>query len=460
MSIPKAGNNRLNYLIERFVGNSFTRAEMEELLRFVEEGHGEQLQSALERQWQVARERGVAAETNWDLLFQRMMLQSRRMDGADQLSGAVEVDGSGQLSGVPEMEPAPRRRRSKRRRWSAIAVVFLFLIGGGAAFRIFYIRPAQASRPAVVTRRYKNDVQPGGDKAILTLADGTSIVLDSANNGTLSMQGNTKVLKLGSGRLTYEATHHPPGDASLVYNTISTPRGGQYQIELPDGSKVWLNATSSLRFPTAFAGRERQVQLSGEAYFEVAASAHQPFSVAVFAGEPGKGQPLQQVEVLGTQFDVMAYTDENLVKTTLLTGAVQIGGVFGGRKTQLAPGEQAQLVRGSGAGAGVSGGGAGVSGAGAGASSVHVVADADADVDAAIAWKNGYFDFNKADIQTIMRQLSRWYDVEVSFRGDESKGRIFWGGIQRNLPLSAVFGILDKSGVQFAIDGKKVVVNL
>ncbi len=451
MSTHQTGNNtgnnkRLNYLIEKFIGNSFTRAEMEELLRFVEEGHEEELQSALERQWQVAGERGAAAETNWDLLFQRMILQSRRMDGAEHLSGAMEMSGVGQLSGVVEMEPGLRRRRLKRRRWSAIAVVFLFLIGGGAAFRIFFIRPARASRPAVVTRRYKNDVQPGGDKAILTLADGSSIVLDSANNGTLSVQGNTKVLKLASGRLTYETTGHAAGDGSLVFNTISTPRGGQYQIELPDGSKVWLNATSSLRFPTAFTGKERQVQLSGEAYFEVAPGAHQPFSVAVFAGEPGKGRPLQQVEVLGTEFNVMAYADENMVKTTLLTGAVQVGGISGGRKTQLAPGEQAQLIHDN------------ASGASADASGMNVVADAD--IDAAIAWKNGYFDFNKADIQTIMRQLSRWYNVEVSFRGDGSKDRIFFGGIQRNLPLSAVFGILERSGVQFSIDGKKVVVNL
>lgn len=420
MRIYQTGPERLNYLVEKYITNSFSRAEMEELFQLVDEGHEEELYAALERQWQLAREKGVAAETNWDLLFQKMMLQSREMDGL--------------------VAPSPRRKRPLvRRRWSVAAIFFLFLCAGGAAFRIFRVSPAPAIRSIPFASRYKNDVQPGGNKAILTLSDGSSIVLDSAHNGTLSVQGSAKVLKSANGQLVYESVNHKGGDRSLVFNTISTPRGGQYQIGLPDGSKVWLNATSSLRFPTAFTGKERRVELSGEAYFEVAPNSHQPFSVAVFAGEPGKGQALQQVEVLGTEFNVMAYTDENIVKTTLLTGAVQIAGPTGARTAQLKPGEQAQLVRDD-------------------VQGIHVVEDAD--TEAAIAWKNGYFNFGKADIQTIMRQLSRWYDVDVSFRGNGNKDRIFWGGIQRNLRLSAVLGILERSGVEFTIDGRKVVVNL
>jgi ferric-dicitrate binding protein FerR (iron transport regulator) len=253
----------------------------------------------------------------------------------------------------------------------------------------------------------------------------------------LSMQGNTKVIKLAGGQLAYQGKG-PGVAASPVYNTISTPRGGQYQIMLPDGSKVWLDAGSSLRFPTSFTGSTREVQLTGEAYFEVSHDPHQPFAVAVFSGEPGKGRPLQQVEVLGTSFNVMAYPEEALLKTTLLEGAVQVGDAVT-RSVRMKPGDQVlqQRVQGT---------------------ALRVVDDAD--VDAAVAWKNGYFDFNKADIETIMRQLARWYDVEVSFRGNGSRDKQFFGGIQRNLPLSAIFRILEKSGVVFSIDGKKVIVDL
>jgi ferric-dicitrate binding protein FerR (iron transport regulator) len=341
------------------------------------------------------------------------------------------------------LSPVNRRRRLRRnRRWFVLSLCLLLLTGGaGILIRMHSAARVPTARVAARSRRFKNDVQPGGNKAILTLSDGSSIVLDSAGNGTLSMQGNTRVLKLASGKLAYEKAHG--ADAGPVYNTISTPRGGQYQIELPDGSKVWLDAGSSLRFPTAFAGREREVQLTGEAFFEVSGDARRPFLVSVFSHEPGKSEELQKVRVLGTQFNVMAYADEKLVKTTLINGGVRIDDAALGSSSQssfqLRPGEQAQLNKNH-------------------SPAIQVVNDVD--VDAAVAWKNGYFDFNKADIQTIMRQLSRWYDIEVSFRGNRGGDQVFFGGIQRDLPLSSIFKILERSGVLFSIDGKKVVVDL
>jgi ferric-dicitrate binding protein FerR (iron transport regulator) len=242
------------------------------------------------------------------------------------------------------------------------------------------------------------------------------------------------VVKLTNGQLAYRSTPGA-GSSGTVYNTISTPRGGQYTLELPDGSSVWLNAGSSLRFPTAFSGTNRMVQLTGEAYFEIAPHPSQPFVIAVFSNLPGRGDTLQKIKVLGTSFNVMAYADEPLVKTTLIDGAVRVEGHR--QCTSLIPGEQAQWGQSTG---------------------MQVVTDAD--VDAAIAWKNGYFDFNKADIQTIMRQLSRWYDVEVSFSGNGRNDKIFFGGIQRDLPLSSVLSILERSGVKFSINGRKVVVDL
>ena len=382
---------RLQYLMERYRTNTCTHAELEELFGLIREGNERDLFHILQQQWENTPNKP---------------------------------------------EPPPRRSRIRRQRITAFICLLLLACGAGIIYR--RSSAAKTTTPRVLSKapRFKNDVQPGGDKAILTLADGSTIVLDSASDGALSSQGNARVIKLSRGRLAYQAVKGAD-NAGPVYNTISTPRGGQYQIELPDGSKVWLDANSSLRFPTAFTGKMRDVQLSGEAFFEVTGNPGQPFSVSVFPQEPGRGDELQRVQVLGTQFNIMDYADERFVKTTLVEGSVKVQDA--GRESTVKPGEQAQLTRDHSAGVQV----------------VH-----DADIDAAVAWKNGYFNFNKADIQTIMRQLSRWYDIEVSFRGGGGGDRVFFGGIQRNLPLTSVFGILEKSGVKFSIDGKKVLVDL
>jgi ferric-dicitrate binding protein FerR (iron transport regulator) len=398
---------------------------MEELFQLLRELDGNVLLPSLQGQWEEAGRMPATGSPDWGVLFGAMMDQ------------AVALE--------PMGKAAVTRRRLKRRiRLLAASFCLLLLLGGSAiiVYRMSGRTRVGPSRILSQAHRFKNDVQPGGNKAILTLSDGSSIVLDSAGDGTLSTQGNTRVLKLADGRLAYRALHG--ADAEPIYNTISTPKGGQYQVELPDGSKVWLDANSSLRFPTAFGGKQREVQLSGEAFFEISGDARRPFQVSVFSREPGRSEELQKVHVLGTQFNVMAYADEQLVKTTLIEGGVMIddkAAVASSLQSsfELRPGEQAQLHRDH-------------------ASTIQVVNDAD--VDAAVAWKNGYFDFNKADIQTIMRQLSRWYDIEVSFRGEASRDKVYFGGLQRNLPLSSVFNILERSGVLFSIDGKKVVVNL
>lgn len=424
MGNPDNSAERLEFLMERYRTNTCTREEMEELFQLMRQDGGSNLLRVLQEHWEVDARTQPAESPDWDELFEAMMDQTRSLEPVS-------------------LPPITRRRRSRNRRWFVLSLCLLLLLGGaGIVMRMRYASRPGAPRVVARPRRFKNDVQPGGNKAILTLADGSSIVLDSAGNGTLSMQGNTRVLKLANGRLAYQTAHS--ADPGPVYNTISTPRGGQYQIELPDGSKVWLDAGSCLRFPTAFAGKEREVQLSGEAFFEVSGDARRPFQVSVYSQEPGKSEELQKVKVLGTQFNVMAYADEQLVKTTLIEGGIRVDddaavGPSSQSSYELRPGEQALLHRDH-------------------ASSTHIVADAD--IDAAVAWKNGYFNFNKADIQTIMRQLSRWYDIDVSFRGNKGNERVFFGGIQRNLPLSSIFSILERSGVLFSIDGKKVVVDL
>jgi ferric-dicitrate binding protein FerR (iron transport regulator) len=283
-----------------------------------------------------------------------------------------------------------------------------------------------ATTTTTKNKPFKNDVPPGGDKAVLTLADGSTIVLDDAQNGNLTQQGNTKVIKL-NGKLAYDPAKAGAGE--IVYNTISTPRGGKYQIELPDGTQVWLNAASSLHFPTAFIGRERKVEITGEAYFEVAPLTPKggqkiPFIVSVNGSE---------IEVLGTHFNVMAYSDEDAVKTTLLEGSVKF--VNGNNTSLLKPGQQSQLLRNG---------------------QVKVVSDVD--VENVISWKNGMFQFENADMETVMRQLSRWYDVEVVFKSKKLHDPLHVE-IPFNTNLSDALKILEEAGTaKFEIEGKRIIV--
>jgi ferric-dicitrate binding protein FerR (iron transport regulator) len=269
-------------------------------------------------------------------------------------------------------------------------------------------------------QRFKNDVSPGGDKATLILADGSTIVLDETQNGTIAQQGNSKIIKL-DGKLSYDPTNK--NSREIVYNTISTPKGGQYQLELPDGSQVWLNATSSIHFPTSFTGTERRIEITGEAYFEIAKNPNMPFIVTVSNSE---------VQVLGTHFNINAYNDEDNVKTTLLEGSVRF--VNDGSINILKPGQQAQLTK---------------------EGTTKVVSDVN--VDNVVAWKNGMFDFENASIETVMRQLSRWYDVEIEYKGKTDD--LFIAEMRRNIKLSDALKALELTGkVKFDIQDKKIIV--
>jgi len=322
---------------------------------------------------------------------------------------------------------ATRRPVITLRRAMAAAVVLL-VAGTGAYFQFYRHAGIQQSvAPVTINKNEGIDVPaPSGTNAILTLADGSSVVLDSAKNGALTKQGDAQVSKANAGRLVYNVVSQQP--AAIVYNTVSTRRGGQYQIVLPDGSKVWLNTVSSLRFPTAFAGTERVVELTGEAYFEVEKQDKMPFRVHV--NVPGdKGM---DVRVLGTHFNVMAYDDEAEIRTTLLEGAVKV--VKGDRSSVLAPGQQMKMDKQGG-----------------------FKLDENADVDLAMAWKNGFTSFKSADIKSILRQVERWYDIDVMYEGDLSE-RTFSGGISRDANLSEVIRLLEVSKIHFKIKGRKLTV--
>ena len=330
------------------------------------------------------------------------------------------------LGGETPAIPVPRVHFLRRNRWWAAAAAIILLFGTGA-----YIFLNRSPKPKAVLvqvnpeTHLKNDVAPGGNKAMLTLANGTNIILDSAHAGALAQQGKTTVIKSGDGKLVYDAKALITDQSPLTYNTLATPRGGQYQLVLPDGSIVWLNAASSIRYPTTFVGNERRVEVTGEAYFEVTKNAAMPFRVKMNNGAA--------VEVLGTHFNINAYNDEPDTKITLLEGSIKVSGKTS--NVVIKPGQQARLTD---------------------QNSILKVAD-DADVEEVMAWKSGAFQFGGADIQTVMRQISRWYDVDVEYKGNISLH--FAGTMSRNVNISQVLEMLEKAGgLKTAVTGRKITV--
>ena len=302
----------------------------------------------------------------------------------------------------------------------AAAALILLFIGLGTYYNFIATNDSETT---VITTPVlaKKDLPPGRSRAILTLSNGSTVVLDSIGNGFVTQQSNTQIVKTAKGQLSYTTLNQ--NSKELVYNSVSTPRGGQYQLVLPDGTKVWLNAASSIRFPVAFVGKERKVTITGEAYFEVAKDKKKPFIVS---------SANMDVEVLGTHFNVSAYAEESIVKTTLLEGSVKINN----KKSEvyLVPGQQSQLNN-----------------------SGQFSIKNNIDVDKEIAWTKGKFQFNSNTIQEIMLQLSRWYDVEVIYQGKVSS-ETFSAIIKRSSNISQVLKLMEASGVKFDIEGKKIYV--
>jgi len=308
-------------------------------------------------------------------------------------------------------------------RWTKVAAAACIILFISSFAYWISLQPAKDKliTTANVPEEKQTPIKPGGNHAILTMADGRTIVLDSVQNGNIVI-GNNKIKKQGA-LLVYDASKPLNGETAVAYNTLSTPRGAQYQLVLPDGSKVWLNASSSINFPTTFIGNERNVELTGEAYFEIAKNKEKPFHVQVGG---------MQVEVLGTHFNINAYPEEGAVKTSLLEGSVKIkkGNISG----LLKPGQQGVLKNND--------------------DNIEIKK---ADMNEAIAWKNGLFQFDGADIKNIMNQIGRWYDVEIVYSGKVPERR-FEGKISRDAQLSDVLKILELSNVKFSIQGKKIVV--
>lgn len=396
-------NKRLEYLLNNYLTKTGSATEEDELFRILaSDEYDEQVKEYMSSVWyKMHNGQTISGEQSEKILSSIFAHQQARVI------------------------PIHSYQRKTKIVWAAASVIIIAM----SVFFFYFFNKPSAEETSITKdhpeNKYKDDVLAGTTGAILRLADGSSILLDSANDGNLKQQGNMLVVKKG-GSLNY-VQGNEKDKRNIVYNTIETPRGRQFQLVLEDGTKVWLNAASSIHFPVVFDGDERRVDITGEAYFEVAKNKQKPFRVGVSG---------TIVEVLGTHFNINSYADEASVNTTLLEGSVKV--INGNDQKILSPGQQAQVN-----------------------AKGELRFLKSVNTDEVVAWKNNFFSFNNADIKRLMRQLSRWYDVDIVFKGENTDSVTFNGDISRTVNLSTVLKMLELTGeVVFSIEGKKIIVNM
>jgi ferric-dicitrate binding protein FerR (iron transport regulator) len=394
--------SEFDLLLQKYISETLSPAGLEKFMVLVREPVYEAaLQKAIDEYMEAADYTDLTEGVNADKLFAAAMRK-----------------------GTVQQPVALVRRMATLRRIVAAAILVLLMAGATTWFL-----QHKKHNDQIVQQQLK-DIPPGKDGAILTLADGRQIVLDSLDNGVIASQQGTRV-ELKNGLLAYDAA--AAGDA-LIYNTLSTPKGRQFNVLLPDGTNVWLNSGSSIRYPTAFTAKERRVMITGEAYFEVAASRSKPFIVQI--------NEKNQVQVLGTKFNINAYADEAVARTTLLEGAVRVEVKHDGSRNNAAksvvlqPGQQSRVKTGD---------------ASAGIQTVAV------DVDKVMAWRRGFFNFEDAGMDEVMRQLARWYDLEIVYEANVPP-IVFGGELSRNISLSGILKALEDSKVHFRVEGRRITI--
>jgi ferric-dicitrate binding protein FerR (iron transport regulator) len=392
-------NNRLKYLLDQYISKTISPEDEQELFTLIAQGnYDDEIKEYMSGLWQMQ--------------YSELMTKQQ----SKRILNAVFNHKSAK---VVSIQRAPKRRFI----WVAASIILIV-----ASVSLYLLVGRHTSTPSLSNNQNKqttNDVMPGTSGAILKLDDGSSIVLDNASNGNLIHQGNTLVVKNGAG-ISYVNDAAKNG-TQIHYNTVETPKGRQFQLILEDGTKVWLNAASSIKFPVAFIGKQRIVEITGEAYFEVAKDKLKPFQVMCNGS---------MVEVLGTHFNVNAYADEESMNTTLLEGSVKI--VKGSNQKIIRPGEQAQVHNDG---------------------SVHTTTNIN--IDEVVAWKNNTFLFDNTDVKKLMRQLSRWYNVDVVFKGSTEEPLTLYGTISRTATLSTVLKMLESTGdVKLSIEGKRIIVSM
>jgi ferric-dicitrate binding protein FerR (iron transport regulator) len=387
--------DQFKYLFQRFVENKCTKEELQEFYLLLQGKSDGEAFELLDEYYNGVQSNSNSERIDWNYMFQQ----------------------------ITKKKKVPLRRISWKKMIAAASIILVLCVG---AYLAIVGLPANNHKPSQETVATKDVAPPKGTRAVITLADGSKVYLDSANNGTIAQQSSVNVIKTADGKIQYNANGQALTANSPVYNTLTNPRGSKViDMQLSDGSHVWLNAGSSVKYPVAFIGNERKVEITGEAYFEVAHDASKPFIVS-------KGET--SVTVLGTHFNVNAYDDEVALRVTLLEGSVKVSAAS--KVVTIKPGEQAQVN---------------------GGNTIGLVVNRGVDVDQVMAWKNGYFSFNHSDLETVMRQIARWYDVDVSYEGKMPMMR-FGGEVSRDNNLSQVLKILEESKVHFKIEGKRIIV--
>ncbi|MBV4356397.1 FecR family protein [Pinibacter aurantiacus] len=396
---------RINYLIEKYISGKLAGDEHSELYDLLIQPENRIMVHTLVERLRKTSEKPVAIDDEASLAAVRNI---------------VGVDKPGYTAGI--VKPMNRARLIVR--WAVAASVIFFMATGS------YLWFQNRTVPSVkLQAKAQQDIPAGKTGAILILADGSKVVLDSLGNGVVAQQNGSQVM-LKSGQLAYDASRS--SSTELTYNVLNTPKGRQFQLVLPDGTKVWLNSASSLKYPTTFSSKDRRVQLSGEAYFEVSKAVDKPF-ILILANNA-------EVKVLGTSFNVNAYDNESKIKATLLEGSVNVtastsSGAANGEAAILKPRQQAQLTQAG--------------------NDIAVVSNVD--VDKVVAWKNGVFNFEGVGLTEMMKQLERWYDIEVVYEG-EVPNIEFYGELSRNNSLNDVIAALKDSDVHFRREGRKLIV--
>lgn len=402
----QTNQERFKYLYDQYMSNTFSKEELEEFLTVLDESENKEvLKRELEDLWMRREESAIPGK---ELLEKKIL--------TNIINHTFE----------PVVKVLPLWNRSLFRIAAASLVLIMF-----AGLAGYYI--ATDRHPAAIYQS-KVDVEPGKEGAVLTLSNGETIVLEGLSDGVVTSQNGASVV-MDEHKLIYDEkeSSHPE---EIAYNKVSTQRGRQFCIVLSDGTKVWLNSASSLKYPTVFKGKERNVEITGEAYFEVVRNTRMPFKVKI--------NDHQSIEVLGTTFNISAYSDDNTNNTTLVEGKVKVFYTTSASEKSviLNPGQQARVLQ-SASGNPVSPG------------SLQVL---EADLDQVTAWKNGLFNFKEKKLKEVMKQLSRWYDIDVVYEEDVADIE-FWGETSRNLNLSEVLHLLKKSGVNFRIEqDRKLIV--
>ncbi len=401
--------NRFQYLLGCIKAGTATEAETQEFLGLLERSETDETLRAI---WEGLSEKtGPLTKVSQQQILQNIM--------------AAEKDNTSSSGSVHQSIPLNNHSGTRKLKYAlAIAASFLLVLFAGNYFLSPNKQRAVTGNLSVDTyQHHPDEIVPGSNRAELVLADGSTVNLDSVQNGNIAIQGDVDVRNV-NGQILYIPVGKQQIPATASFNTLRTPKGGSYQLTLADGTKLWLNAASTLRYPVAFNEKERIVELKGEAYFEVAKDVSRPFRVQVND---------MTVEVKGTHFNIMAYDNEAAVKTTLIEGSVAIRGE--GYNTLLRPGQEAKLTP----------------------DNKLQVFDG-VNVEQVMAWKNGYFHFDRAGLEVLMRQIERWYDVNVVYEGTIQQ-RSFGGKISRSSNINDVLKILELSKVTFRIENKTIIVS-